>query len=94
MLCCTATANDRVVADIEHQLGDDLVVLRGPLARDGLALHVLDLPAQAQRLAWLAERIPELPGTGIVYCLTVRDTDHRGRLAAGQRHRRRRLLRG
>ena len=74
VLCCTATANDRVVADIEHQLGDDLAVLRGPLARDGLALHVLDLPAQAQRLAWLAERIPGLPGTGIVYCLTVRDT--------------------
>jgi len=74
VLCCTATANDRVVADIEHQLGDDLAVLRGPLARDGLALHVLDLPAQAQRLAWLAERVPELPGTGIIYCLTVRDT--------------------
>ena len=74
VLCCTATANDRVVADIEHQLGDNLAVLRGPLAREGLALHVLDLPAQAQRLAWLAERVPELPGTGIVYCLTVRDT--------------------
>jgi ATP-dependent DNA helicase RecQ len=74
VLCCTATANDRVVADIEHQLGDDLVVLRGPLAREGLALHVLDLPAQAQRLAWLADTIPALDGTGIVYCLTVRDT--------------------
>ncbi|MGZ4695338.1 MAG: RecQ family ATP-dependent DNA helicase [Acidimicrobiales bacterium] len=74
VLCCTATAHDRVVADIEHQLGDDLVVLRGPLARDGLSLHVLDLPAQAQRLAWLADTIPTLPGTGIVYCLTVRDT--------------------
>ncbi len=74
VLCCTATANDRVVADIEHQLGDDLVVLRGPLARAGLSLHVLDLPAQAQRLAWLADTIPTLAGTGIVYCLTVRDT--------------------
>jgi len=74
VLCCTATANDRVVADIEHQLGDDLVVLRGPLARAGLSLHVIDLPAQAQRLAWLSDTIPTLVGTGIVYCLTVRDT--------------------
>jgi ATP-dependent DNA helicase RecQ len=74
VLCCTATANDRVVADIEHQLGDDLVVLRGPLARAGLSLHVLELPSQAQRLAWLAEQVPHLPGTGIIYCLTVRDT--------------------
>ena len=43
VLGCTATANDRVVADIEHQLGDDLVVIRGPLGRDSLAVRVLEI---------------------------------------------------
>jgi len=75
VLACTATANDRVVADVSAQLGHDLLVVRGPLRRDGLSLHVLDLPEQADRLAWLATAVPELPGTGIVYCLTVRDTE-------------------
>ena len=75
VLACTATANDRVVADVSDQLGDDLLLVRGPLRRDGLSLAVLDLPDQADRLAWLATVVPTLPGTGIVYCLTVRDTE-------------------
>ena len=32
------------------------------------------LADQAERLAWLAEHLPQLPGSGIVYCLTVADT--------------------
>ena len=75
VLACTATANDRVVADIESQLGDGMVTLRGPLDRTGLALHVIDLPSQAERLAWLAATLPRLRGSGIVYCLTVADTE-------------------
>ena len=74
VLCTTATANDRVVHDIVDQLGGDLLVLRGSLDRESLALDVLHLPSQAERLAWLAQRLPELPGTGIVYTL-----DRRGR---------------
>ncbi len=73
VLCTTATANDRVVADIVDQLGSDLVVVRGTLDRESLALDVFELPTQPQRLAWLARVIPELPGTGIVYALTVQD---------------------
>ena len=75
VLCCTATANDRVVADVTAQLGADFVPVRGPLAREGLRLHALDKPSQAERLVWLADVIHELPGTGIVYCLTVADTE-------------------
>ena len=75
VLCTTATANDRVVADIVEQLGDELHVLRGPLDRESLALGVVDLPQPAQRLAWLATVLPTLPGSGIVYCLTVAQTD-------------------
>ena len=75
VLCTTATANDRVVDDIVDQLGADLAISRGSLDRESLALAVLDLPDPAARLAWLARTIPTLPGTGIVYCLTVGDTE-------------------
>ncbi len=73
VLCTTATANDRVVDDVVSQLGDDLLVLRGALDRRSLALDVLHMPSQAERLAWLAQAIPMLPGTGIVYALTIDD---------------------
>jgi ATP-dependent DNA helicase RecQ len=75
VLCTTATANDRVVDDIVDQLGSDLAISRGTLDRESLALAVLDLPDPAERLAWLAHHLPSLPGTGIVYCLTVGDTE-------------------
>ncbi|HEX8103160.1 MAG TPA: RecQ family ATP-dependent DNA helicase [Solirubrobacteraceae bacterium] len=80
VLCTTATANDRVVADVAEQLavGADpahLTVYRGPLARSSLRLEVVPLPSPAARLAWLAMWLPQLPGSGIVYCLTKRDTD-------------------
>lgn len=74
VLGTTATANNRVVADIQNQLGD-IQIQRGPLGRDSLALQTMVLPDQGSRLAWLAQAIPSLPGTGIVYTLTVRDAD-------------------
>jgi ATP-dependent DNA helicase RecQ len=75
VLCTTATANDRVIADISDQLGDDLVTIRGTLDRESLALAVADAPTQAERLAWLARTIPTYEGSGIVYVLTVADTE-------------------
>jgi ATP-dependent DNA helicase RecQ len=75
VLGTTATANNRVVADIVEQLGTDWVVRRGTLERPGLALSVLKLPTKPQRLTWLAETIPQLSDSGIVYCLTVRDAE-------------------
>jgi ATP-dependent DNA helicase RecQ len=75
VLCTTATANDRVVQDIVDQLGDTLHVIRGPLERESLELAALPLPGQAERLAWLATTIPQLPGSGIVYCLTIHDAE-------------------
>ena len=41
ILGCTATANDRVVADVADQLGAELTTFRGPLRRDGLALSAI-----------------------------------------------------
>ena len=74
VLGTTATANDRVVEDIQTQLGD-IQIHRGPLIRESLALQAMTLPDQASRLAWLAQLIPTLSGTGIVYTLTVRDAE-------------------
>ncbi len=78
----TATANDRVTADVQSQLtrdGGDLLTLRGGLDRDSLALSVVHLPSAAARMAWLADWIPTTAGPGICYTLTVA---HAERLAA------------
>lgn len=74
VLGTTATANNRVLDDIVTQLGD-IHVQRGSLMRESLALQTLRLPDQAARLAWLAEHVPDLPGTGVIYALTIRDTE-------------------
>ncbi|ADI06425.1 ATP-dependent DNA helicase [Streptomyces bingchenggensis BCW-1] len=85
VLATTATANARVTADVADQLGTGgppaadgsgadgsrALVLRGPLDRESLSLGVLRLPDAAHRLAWLADHLPELPGSGIIYTLTV-----------------------
>lgn len=75
VLATTATANARVTADVAEQLGTgggtDALVLRGPLDRESLSLGVLRLPDAAHRMAWLGEHLGDLPGSGIVYTLTV-----------------------
>ena len=73
LLATTATANNRVMEDLRSILGPRLEVMRGDLNRPSLFLQTINMPSQAERLAWLAERIPALPGSGIVYTLTVRD---------------------
>ncbi|MFI9266971.1 RecQ family ATP-dependent DNA helicase [Streptomyces werraensis] len=75
VLATTATANARVTADVAEQLGtggsSDALVLRGPLDRESLSLSVLRLPDAAHRMAWLADHLDQLPGSGIIYTLTV-----------------------
>lgn len=82
VLATTATANERVTADVAEQLGvraeaaqpgasDEVLVLRGALDRESLHLAVLPLPDQPSRVAWLTEALQDVDGSGIVYCLTV-----------------------
>ena len=78
VLATTATANARVTRDVAEQLGagadpGDVLVLRGALDRQSLHLAVVNLPTVHQRLAWLAACLADgsLPGSGIVYTLTV-----------------------
>ena len=74
VLATTATANRRVEVDIAEQLGQGTLVLRGELDRESLYLAVVELADAAHRLAWLADHLPELPGSGIIYTLTVAAT--------------------
>ncbi|HEY0575118.1 MAG TPA: RecQ family ATP-dependent DNA helicase, partial [Pseudonocardia sp.] len=76
VLATTATANARVVDDVSATLGlgeegGDPLVLRGSLERESLRLSVVSLPTADHRLGWLAEQLPRIPGSGIVYTLTV-----------------------
>jgi ATP-dependent DNA helicase RecQ len=76
VLGTTATANDRVIADVQEQLGEELVILRGPIKRESLRLQNIQLPTQAARMAWLAEHVSSMPGSGIIYTLTIRDAQN------------------
>jgi ATP-dependent DNA helicase RecQ len=73
LLATTATANNRVMADLNKILGPKLTILRGDLNRPSLKLQTIKLPSQAERMAWLAEQIPLLSGHGIIYTLTIND---------------------
>jgi len=104
VLATTATANSRVVADVAEQLGslqpggeggaEPVLTIRGPLARTSLRLGVLRLRDSASRLAWLLSHLDDLPGSGIIYTLTVaaavdtarllRDHGHEVRAYTGQ----------
>ncbi|MFF0267846.1 RecQ family ATP-dependent DNA helicase [Kribbella sp. NPDC004536] len=79
VLATTATANSRVTDDVAKQLGASTLVLRGPLARSSLQLAVVDALSPLDRFAWVVDVLPRLPGSGIVYALTVADAQ---RLAA------------
>ena len=73
VLATTATANNRVLADLQTILGPSLTVSRGELGRPSLLLQTMRMPSQAARMAWLATHLPNIRGSGIIYTLTVRD---------------------
>ncbi|GMQ56424.1 RecQ family ATP-dependent DNA helicase [Vallitalea sediminicola] len=73
LLATTATANNRVIEDVAEQIGDDILIQRGGLVRESIAIQMISLKSKEERLAWLAKNIPDMSGTGIVYCLTIND---------------------
>ncbi|KQP75859.1 recombinase RecQ [Aeromicrobium sp. Leaf289] len=100
VLATTATANERVVTDVEEQLGGgagpgaadgaghqgEVLTLRGSLARTSLRLGCLTLPTSRERLGWLVSHLADLPGSGIVYTLTVSAAEDLARLLAEAGH--------
>lgn len=99
VLATTATANSRVVADIEEQLAGGprsdgaarsdggVLTIRGALARKSLRLGVLRLPNSRDRLGWLLSHLAQLPGSGIIYALTVSAAEDTARLLAERGHK-------
>jgi len=75
VLATTATANERVTLDIGKQLGANTVTFRGTLARTSLTLSVVPGLSPLQRYAWIADALEQLPGSGIVYVLTVAEAE-------------------
>ncbi len=89
VLATTATAPKRVVDDVADVLGlannaSEVLVQRGTLDRESLRLSVVRLETQIQRLAWLANHLGELPGSGIIYTLTVAATNEIANFLRGQ----------
>lgn len=73
LLATTATANDRVIDDIHNQLGNNVSIQRGALVRESIAIQMIYLNRKEERLAWISENVPNIQGTGIIYCLTKND---------------------
>lgn len=80
VLCTTATANDRVVADLKEQLDTNgngvLYISRGDLMRESLKLQTICFDDEINKYAYILDHFDDLPGTGIIYCLTHRDCDN------------------
>lgn len=87
VLATTATANARVTADVAAQLGADTLVLRGRLARESLELAVVPGLTPLQRYAWVDEALGGLSGSGIVYVLTVAESERLAGFLAARGHR-------
>ncbi|MFE1646954.1 RecQ family ATP-dependent DNA helicase [Microbacterium sp. P01] len=64
----------------DPDLDAEVVTIRGPLARASLRLGVLRLSDARARLAWLLTHLGDLPGSGIIYSLTVSGAEDTARL--------------
>ncbi len=75
VLATTATATTRVQADIIEQVGSGLKPVRGRLLRSNISLSVVMVQNEDEKFYWLAEYLPKLPKTGIIYTGTQANTD-------------------
>lgn len=75
VLATTATANERVTIDVAKQLGAGTITVRGSLARSSLRLGVVPGLSALERYAWVADALAEAVGSGIIYTLTVAESE-------------------
>ncbi len=74
VLATTATANNRVVADVSEIIGVGINIQRGALTRDSLHLYVYpESLDSATRFTLLSHLMKHIPGSGIIYCTTTND---------------------
>lgn len=79
VLGVTATANQNVIEDLKEQISGfqsspELYIQQGPLERKNLFQEVINFNNNLEKMAWLAENVPQLYGSGIIYCNTVPET--------------------
>ena len=75
VLATTATATRRVQADIEKQMGQGVVTVRGSLMRSNFRMHVIITRSEDEKMIWLAQHVKDLPGTGLIYTGTRVNTE-------------------
>jgi len=75
VLATTATATERVQKDIEQQISGNITTIRGSLIRENFELYVINVKSEDEKLIWLAENLPNLEGTGIIYTGTRVNTE-------------------
>ncbi len=86
VLMTTATANQRVTDDLAQLLGAPTLVQRGDLARASLTLTTVPGLTPLQRYGWVADNLNRLPGSGIVYALTVAEADRLAEVLRAEGH--------
>lgn len=79
VLATTATATPRVEEDIKNQIGKNITSIRGNLLRNNFNLRVVKVNSEDEKMIWLGENIPNLPGTGIIYTGTKVSTEQYSR---------------
>ena len=82
-----AGAGPRAGADRDADAVADTLVLRGGLDRGSLHLSVVSIDDSEKRAAWLVENLGSLPGSGIIYCLTVAAAEDMAELLTSAGHR-------
>ena len=75
VLATTATATRRVQVDIERQISNDIITIRGRLTRENFNLYVIQVKSEDEKLIWLAENLGSIEGTGIIYTGTRVNTE-------------------
>jgi ATP-dependent DNA helicase RecQ len=86
ILATTATATKRTELDILEQISRSvansneparppITVIRGNLMRENFDLFVTPVKSEDEKLKWLAQYIPEIQGTGIIYTGTRVNTE-------------------
>jgi len=75
VLATTATATPRVQQDIMEQVGGDLIPVRGQLLRSNIRLFVVPVNSEDEKYYWLAEHLPRLKKSGIIYTGTQTNTE-------------------
>jgi len=84
VLALTATANQRVEQDVLQQIGTGTQVIRGTMQRPNLYLDVVRLWGNEEKLSYLGELLPRVPGTGIIYTATKHDAEMVAAFLIGQ----------